>query len=450
MKHEKLQRPMAGLLTAMMLFGLLTVGAAAAGPQVIADDPLNGSDPVNTTVSQQVTAESGVGVDVRSNNNPVTATITGGVQVEDHGAYGENAIGVRAVSAPGGRVDLTLNGATVRSDANIAYGVHLETSNSAFTSCYYERGGQTVPMMKCAYGAFPATVSKDGADVTSAYTVGSDTNPLVFFAKAGEDAWDLFLVGYDATVTGWSKAPVSEQTVRDFCGYVSGTWSTAQQPITVTVCTPGDDTGAELTLTQAGDGRYVLYDLLGNYFLDIYGADDAVRQPTRDNSGEFILYTKYSGTSLGAAVSGTVSAEAEKACAVTVKSSHGPIDAAFTDAEFVSRGKTWAWGINATTLKPTTINGSGVSITAAAEPGGEASSVLGLMVTNTSGTSQVELTGENSISVSSSTAPGPGAYSGGIVVYTGSTDPRNPLIMVQVGVTTVKYSGNITASDSGW
>ncbi len=87
----------------MQFLGLLTGGAAAAGPQVIADDPLNGSDPVNTTVSQQVTAESGVGVDVRSNNNPVTATITGGVQVEDHGAYGENAIGVRAVSAPGGR-----------------------------------------------------------------------------------------------------------------------------------------------------------------------------------------------------------------------------------------------------------------------------------------------------------------------------------------------------------
>lgn len=58
---------------------------------------------ISTFVSQQVTAGSGVGVDVRSNNNPVTAVNTGDVQVEDHGAYSENAIGVQAVSAPGGR-----------------------------------------------------------------------------------------------------------------------------------------------------------------------------------------------------------------------------------------------------------------------------------------------------------------------------------------------------------
>lgn len=452
MKYKKLisagRRLLSVTLCAVLAFGLLCGSALAAGRLVIADDPLVGGDGVTQTISEKIETDGGIGADIRSNNDPVTVTLTGGITVQE--TTEETATGVRATAVSGGTVGLTLSGDVEAKSKSIAYGVHLETpQNEELSVCYYENSdGQTVPLMMSLYIAFPTAVRDGENDVSSVYAVGDDANPLAFFARTEDGDWDLLLTGYDATVTGWSKTPVSEQTVKDFSGYITGEGTLRQAgPITVTICTPdGGEDGTELTLEIASEpGRAVLYDVFGNYFLPVRSEEDVLRKPTKDNTEGFSPYLMYGEPSLDASVSGTVSAQGAKACAVNALPSRGGIDISLSDVALVSSGETWAWGVNAKPLKALTLTGSNVKITATGADDVPSSSVLGIMVSVASNTTNVELTGSNSISASATALPGVGEYSGGIVAYASGATLGN----ATAGVCNVRYEGSISASGIG-
>ena len=450
MKHTK--KAVLLLLIAALAVSLMSGAALAAGGEVIADDPLNGSDPLELTVSDPITADSGVGADITANNNPVTVTLAGGVSVEDHGAYGENAIGVKAYAVPGGTLDLTIkNDVSVQSDENIAYGVHLETRSEGIVKYYYVNDEKTIPLTLSNRFAWKATVSKNGTDVTSDYAGGSESEPRVFFSKRAdaEDAWDVFLVTDDAKATGWSKSPITEQTIKEFVAYATGEGSSTQeQPITVTICSNDDPDGSELTLEIADitGGACVFYDRLGNWF---FSPPDSgkICEITAENDGDEFTLQEFSNETpvIRADIAGLISAEAEKACGMNVLAYRGPIDVTLDNAGFTANGETWAWGINASPTNRMTLTGHDVSITAASDSTGSTASVVGILVKPAMEVTTVDLTGQNTISVSAAAAPGYNEYSGGIVAFSTGASVAGK----KAGVSDVRYSGDITASGVG-
>lgn len=450
MKHTKKTAPLALLLIAALIVSLMSGVAYASGGEVIADNPLNGSDSINLTLTNSITADSGVGADITSNNNPLTVMLEGGVSVEDHGAYGENAIGVRAYAVPGGTIDLTLkNGASVLSDENIAYGVHLETKSEGIVEYYYVNEGQTVPVNETGFPSCPATISENGIDVTD--EIWGDEHPRVFFAKRAdaEDAWDVFLVVGDATAVGWSKTPIPELTVKTFLSYVTGAGEvTTHAPIDVTICTADDPDGREFTLMidRNGTGANVYCDYFGKYFLNPVGTEE-IHEITAANDGKVFTLESFSKNTpyISADIGGQISAAAEKACGMNVLPYQGPIDVTLDAANIAVNGESWAWGVNANTANPMTLNGHDVSISASSDSSTGTASAVGILLKAGANTSSVNLTGQNSINVRAAAAPAQGEYSGGIVVLSSGLTVGK----LKAGDINVRYTGDITVSGLG-
>ena len=431
-------------LCAVLALGLPQSITFAAEGLVICDDLHNGDDSVTQTVSEKIEADGGIAVDIRSNNNPVTVSLTGGVAVTE--ADDQTAIGVSAITGQGGTTNLTLSGGVAAMGPGIAYGVHLKAANDVFTSFYYVNSdGQTVPLTVSPYGTFPITVKDGNTDVTRSFAGTDGEYPDIIFTKTEDGDWNVFLMGYDANVTGWSKTPVSEKTVIDFNGSITSEGKIqAPKPITVTICTPdGDEEGKELTLAMTGEtGRVVMYDDSDTYYASLRGEEAMIRKPTRSNTEERIPVGVYEDPYVEADLSGMILAQAEKACAINLLPQNGDIRALLSDATLLSSGETWAWGMNATTIRRLMLTGSNVSIIANGKAGATTSSVLGLMVSVPTYATTVELTGANRIIAVSAAAPGPGEYSGGIVAYSGG-------ITAKAGICNVKYEGTILASGIG-
>ena len=448
------RRLLSAALCAVLMLGLAGGAEAATDAGLRIEDGILGGDALTQTVLQavSVTADSGnsgIGVDLRSNNDPVTVAVTGGVDARSD----VTTTGIRGVAVPGGTLDLTVSGGVAASGgSDAAYGVCLKTESNSISLLYYEDGGRQIPLLNTGYPAFRAAVAaSDDSDMTADYET-----PRVFVKACTDGTYDLYLVKDDGDVVAWGKEPLTAEAVDTLYGSMTGTGTTqAPTSIPVTLCTQQDPAGTARALSLAAGeltGPAVFCDVLGGYFLAVNSAAMQIRRIAADNAGEVVTCAEFGEPRLRASLGGEIAAaEATENIALDLKAYGGPVAAALeSGVQLTAAGGDYAWGVLADAIKALSISGQNISVSASAGGAGANSSAIGLflrVVNNGYGAisrasavapSELRLTGRNSIRVSASGTPKTGDYSAGILVNCGAG-----------GMGSVYYEGNIEAAGVG-
>ncbi len=205
----------------------------------------------------------GIGVDIQSNNDPVTASISGGaIRVQDQSDTGFEAMGVQAASYPGGEISLNLNAdvsvSTTSQDPSAAvYGVKIASNTISAIPLYItDENGMKISLYRLPRSsATHFSAKQDGVDVSDQY---ADLWVFFLFDDAelafDSETCDLYMVSIDGIIR-YRNLGLPAEIGRLFYGTEnigyhddSGIPTGVQSPVTITLYSSETDPGTTLVI----------------------------------------------------------------------------------------------------------------------------------------------------------------------------------------------------------